>query len=125
MSDERNNGLFGGNEPIDLGSDANFTDLPDFSSDDFDSIFGTAERKTKLKLKVQKLRVKHLHLLQPINRRKHTQMKKQQPYHSRQPMQKLKQQNLMSQAINRRSRILLKRHWHRQTKNRQKRTRAA
>ena len=45
MSDERNNGLFGGNEPIDLGSDANFTDLPDFSSDDFDSIFGTAEKK--------------------------------------------------------------------------------
>ena len=44
MSDERNNGLFGGNEPIDLGSDANFTDLPDFSSDDFDSIFGTAEK---------------------------------------------------------------------------------
>lgn len=45
MSDERNNGLFGGNEPIDLGSDATFTDLPDFSSDDFDSIFGTAEKK--------------------------------------------------------------------------------
>ena len=45
MSDERNNGLFGGNEPIDLRSDANFTDLPDFSSDDFDSIFGTAEKK--------------------------------------------------------------------------------
>ena len=44
MSDERNNGLFGGNEPIDLGSDATFTDLPDFSSDDFDSIFGTAEK---------------------------------------------------------------------------------
>ena len=43
MSDER--GLFGGNEPIDLGSDATFTDLPDFSSDDFDSIFGTAEKK--------------------------------------------------------------------------------
>ena len=45
MSDERNNGLFGGNEPIDLGSDATFTDLPDFSSDDFESIFGTAEKK--------------------------------------------------------------------------------
>ena len=45
MSDERNNGLFGGNEPIDLGSDVTFTDLPDFSSDDFDSIFGTAEKK--------------------------------------------------------------------------------
>ena len=45
MSDERNNGLFGGNEPIDLGSEAAFTDLPDFSSDDFDSIFGTAEKK--------------------------------------------------------------------------------
>ena len=45
MSDERNNGLFGGNEPIDLGSDATFTDFPDFSSDDFDSIFGTAEKK--------------------------------------------------------------------------------
>ena len=45
MSDERNNGLFGGNEPIDLGSDATFTDLPDFSSDDFDSIFGTVEKK--------------------------------------------------------------------------------
>ena len=45
MSDERNNGLFGGNEPIDLGSDTTFTDLPDFSSDDFDSIFGTAEKK--------------------------------------------------------------------------------
>ena len=45
MSDERNNGLFGGNEPIDLGNDATFTDLPDFSSDDFDSIFGTAEKK--------------------------------------------------------------------------------
>ena len=45
MSDEKNNGLFGGNEPIDLGSDATFTDLPDFSSDDFDSIFGTAEKK--------------------------------------------------------------------------------
>lgn len=45
MSDERNNGLFGGNKPIDLGSDATFTDLPDFSSDDFDSIFGTAEKK--------------------------------------------------------------------------------
>ena len=45
MSDERNNGLFGGNEPIDLGSDATFTDLPDFSNDDFDSIFGTAEKK--------------------------------------------------------------------------------
>ena len=44
MSDERNNGLFGGNEPIDLGSDATFTDLPDFSSDDFDSIFGTVEK---------------------------------------------------------------------------------
>lgn len=62
MSDERNNGLFGGNEPIDLGSDATFTDLPDFSSDDFDSIFGTQKRKTMLRLKVQKLRVKHLHL---------------------------------------------------------------
>ena len=49
MSDERNNGLFGGNEPIDLGSDANFTDLPDFSSDDFDSIFGTAEKKDEVK----------------------------------------------------------------------------
>ncbi len=45
MSDERNNGLFGGNEPIDLGSEGAFTDLPDFSSDDFDSIFGTAEKK--------------------------------------------------------------------------------
>lgn len=45
MSDERNNGLFGGNEPSDLGSDTTFTDLPDFSSDDFDSIFGTAEKK--------------------------------------------------------------------------------
>ena len=49
MSDERNNGLFGGNEPIDLGSDATFTDLPDFSSDDFDSIFGTAEKKDEVK----------------------------------------------------------------------------
>ena len=49
MSDERNNGLFGGNEPIDLGSDANFTDLPDFSSDDFDSIFGTAKKKDEVK----------------------------------------------------------------------------
>ena len=45
MSDERNNGLFGENEPIDLGSNATFADLPDFSSDDFDSIFGTAEKK--------------------------------------------------------------------------------
>ena len=43
MSAER--GLFGENEPIDLGSNATFTDLPDFSSDDFDSIFGTAEKK--------------------------------------------------------------------------------
>ena len=43
MSDER--GLFGENEPIDLGSNATFADLPDFSSDDFDSIFGTAEKK--------------------------------------------------------------------------------
>ena len=49
MSDERNNGLFGGNEPIDLGSDTTFTDLPDFSSDDFDSIFGTAEKKDEVK----------------------------------------------------------------------------
>ena len=49
MSEERNNGLFGGNEPIDLGSDATFTDLPDFSSDDFDSIFGTAEKKDEVK----------------------------------------------------------------------------
>ena len=49
MSDERNNGLFGGNEPIDLGSDATFTALPDFSSDDFASIFGTAEKKDEVK----------------------------------------------------------------------------
>ena len=49
MSDERNNGLFGNDEPIDLGSDATFTDLPDFSSDDFDSIFGTAEKKDEVK----------------------------------------------------------------------------
>lgn len=45
MSDERNNGLFGENEPIDLGSDASFTELPDFDSDDLDAIFGTAEKK--------------------------------------------------------------------------------
>ena len=42
MSEEKNNGLFGENEPIDLGSDASFPDFPD---SDFDSIFGTAEKK--------------------------------------------------------------------------------
>ena len=43
MSEEKNNGLFGENEPIDLGSDASFPELPDFPDSDFDSIFGTAE----------------------------------------------------------------------------------
>ena len=45
MSEEKNNGLFGGNEPIDIGSDASFPELPDFPDSDFDSIFGTAEKK--------------------------------------------------------------------------------
>ena len=49
MSDERNNELFGGNEPIDLGSEDAFTEFPDFSSDDFNSIFGTAKKKDKVK----------------------------------------------------------------------------
>ena len=45
MSEEKNNGLFGENELIDLGSDASFPELPDFPDSDFDSIFGTAEKK--------------------------------------------------------------------------------
>ena len=49
MSDERSNELFGGNEPIDLGSEDAFTEFSDFSSDDFDSIFGTAKKKDKVK----------------------------------------------------------------------------
>ena len=50
MSDEtRTNGFFGENDSIDLGSDASFANLPDFGSDDFDAIFGPADKKEEVK----------------------------------------------------------------------------